>query len=160
MHVVAPFGGGREAVDAVVEGQYQFRLLPEASVSDFAIWDGERLFAADTDEQTTGKPVELSWEVYNATSLSITGGTDDYVTEVHHQAEAFIRTLAERLVRGAAFFIDYGFPEAEYYHAQRHMGTLMCHRAHMADPDPLKNPSETATQATLAQAASRGGAWR
>jgi SAM-dependent MidA family methyltransferase len=45
--------------------------------------------------------------------------------------------LAERLVAGAAFFIDYGFPEHEYYHPQRHMGTVMCHRAHQADPDPL-----------------------
>ena len=59
------------------------------------------------------------------------------VTEIHPQAEAFITTLAERLTRGAAFFIDYGFPEAEYYHPQRSGGTLMCHRAHRADPDPL-----------------------
>jgi SAM-dependent MidA family methyltransferase len=59
------------------------------------------------------------------------------VTELHLQAQAFIRTLADRLQRGAAFFIDYGFPEAEYYHPQRHQGTLMCHRAHMADTDPL-----------------------
>ena len=58
-------------------------------------------------------------------------------TEVHRQAEAFIATLAERLTRGAAFFIDYGFPEAEYYHPQRTGGTLMCHRAHRADTDPL-----------------------
>lgn len=64
-------------------------------------------------------------------------GQHDYLTEIHPQAEAFMRTLADRLGRGAAFFIDYGFPEAEYYHAQRHMGTLMCHRGHMADPDPL-----------------------
>jgi SAM-dependent MidA family methyltransferase len=70
------------------------------------------------------------------------GGTHDYFTEIHHQAEAFVRTLAERLSAGAAFFIDYGFPEAEYYHAQRHMGTLMCHRGHMADPDPLDAPGE------------------
>ena len=61
----------------------------------------------------------------------------DYLTEIHPQAEAFIRTLADRLVAGAAFFIDYGFPEQEYYHPQRHMGTVMCHRAHQADPDPL-----------------------
>jgi SAM-dependent MidA family methyltransferase len=61
----------------------------------------------------------------------------DYVTELHQQAEAFVRTLADRLERGAAFFLDYGFPEAEYYHPQRHMGTLMCHRGHLADPDPL-----------------------
>jgi SAM-dependent MidA family methyltransferase len=61
----------------------------------------------------------------------------DTVTEIHPQAEAFITTLAERLTRGAAFFIDYGFPEAEYYHPQRSGGTLMCHRAHRADTDPL-----------------------
>jgi SAM-dependent MidA family methyltransferase len=59
------------------------------------------------------------------------------VTEIHPQAEAFIRTLADRLQRGAAFFIDYGFPEHEYYHPQRIGGTLMCHRAHLADDDPL-----------------------
>ena len=64
-------------------------------------------------------------------------GEHDYLTEIHPQAEAFIRTLADRLVAGAAFFIDYGFPEHEYYHPQRHMGTVMCHRAHQADPDPL-----------------------
>ncbi|HSI55891.1 MAG: class I SAM-dependent methyltransferase [Ramlibacter sp.] len=64
-------------------------------------------------------------------------GTHEYLTEIHPQAEAFIRTLADRLVQGAAFFIDYGFGESEYYHPQRHMGTLMCHQGHLADPDPL-----------------------
>ena len=59
------------------------------------------------------------------------------VTEIHPQAEAFIRSLAERLRHGAAFFIDYGFPEAEYYLPQRHGGTLMCHQAHRADGNPL-----------------------
>jgi SAM-dependent MidA family methyltransferase len=59
------------------------------------------------------------------------------VTEIHPQAQAFVSTLAERLVRGAAFFIDYGFPQAEYYHPQRRGGTLMCHRAHRADDLPL-----------------------
>jgi SAM-dependent MidA family methyltransferase len=64
------------------------------------------------------------------------------VTEIHPQAEAFITSLAERLTRGAAFFIDYGFPEAEYYHPQRTGGTLMCHRAHLADAEPLEAPGE------------------
>ncbi|MEY2893294.1 MAG: hypothetical protein RJA98_3202 [Pseudomonadota bacterium] len=59
------------------------------------------------------------------------------VTEVHPQAEAFISTLAAHLRRGAAFFIDYGFPAHEYYHPQRTGGTLMCHRAHLADDNPL-----------------------
>ncbi|MDN8616779.1 SAM-dependent methyltransferase [Variovorax ginsengisoli] len=64
-------------------------------------------------------------------------GLHDYLTEIHPQAEAFVATLADRLKQGAAFFIDYGFPEAEYYHPQRHMGTVMCHRGHQADGDPL-----------------------
>jgi SAM-dependent MidA family methyltransferase len=59
------------------------------------------------------------------------------VTELPRQAAAFMRTLGDTLARGAAFFIDYGFPEAEYYHPQRTGGTLMCHRAHQADMDPL-----------------------
>ncbi len=59
------------------------------------------------------------------------------VTEIHPQAQAFIRTLAERMGRAVAVFIDYGFPEAEYYHPQRSGGTLMCHRGHRADADPL-----------------------
>ncbi len=58
-------------------------------------------------------------------------------TELPNQALAFVRTLAERLQRGAAFFIDYGFPQHEYYHPQRSGGTLMCHRGHRADADPL-----------------------
>jgi SAM-dependent MidA family methyltransferase len=65
------------------------------------------------------------------------GFVPDTVTEIHPQAEAFVRTLARALRRGAAFFIDYGFPEAEYYHPQRRGGTLMCHQGHLADADPL-----------------------
>lgn len=64
-------------------------------------------------------------------------GPHDYLTEIHRQGEAFIHTLGERLTRGAAFFIDYGFGESEYYHEQRHMGTLVCHYQHQVDSDPL-----------------------
>ena len=64
-------------------------------------------------------------------------GEHDYLTEIHPQGNAFIATLADRLTRGAIFLIDYGFPESEYYHPQRHMGTVMCHLSHRADPDPL-----------------------
>jgi SAM-dependent MidA family methyltransferase len=66
-----------------------------------------------------------------------TGFLPATTTEIHAQAEAFVRTLADRLSRGAAFFIDYGFPEAEYYLPERREGTLMCHRAHRADANPL-----------------------
>ncbi len=72
-------------------------------------------------------------------------GEHDFLTEIHSQAEAFVATLADRFKAGeaatgkggAAFFIDYGFPESEYFHPQRSMGTLMCHQLHKADSDPL-----------------------
>lgn len=64
-------------------------------------------------------------------------GPQDYLTEIHAQGEGFIRMLADRLTRGAAFLLDYGFGEDEYYHPQRHMGTVMCHQGHLADGDPL-----------------------
>lgn len=64
-------------------------------------------------------------------------GEQDFLTEIHQQSEAFVRTLADKLRQGAVFLLDYGFSEREYYHPQRHMGTLMCHHLHKADTDPL-----------------------
>ncbi len=69
-------------------------------------------------------------------------GPHDYLTEIHPQAQAFVRTLADRLARGAVLLLDYGFGESEYYHPQRHMGTVMCHRGHAADSNPLADVGE------------------
>jgi SAM-dependent MidA family methyltransferase len=65
-----------------------------------------------------------------------------WLTEVGRQGCGFITSLAQRLRRGAAFFIDYGYPEAEYYHPQRSGGTLVCHRAHLVETDPAALFSE------------------
>jgi len=73
---------------------------------------------------------------------------DGYLTEVNLAAVAFVSTLAKILrngkesdgVGGAAILIDYGFPEYEYYLAQRDQGTLMCHYRHHAHDDPLYLP--------------------
>jgi SAM-dependent MidA family methyltransferase len=66
--------------------------------------------------------------------------SSDYTSEVNPAAEALVEDLARRLVGGAALFIDYGFPEREYYHPQRTTGTLMCHYRHRAHHDPLFFP--------------------
>ncbi len=67
-------------------------------------------------------------------------GDHDVVTETHAEAEGFARAIGAMLSRGAAFFIDYGFPAVEYYHPQRTGGTLMCHYRHHAHPDPFLYP--------------------
>jgi SAM-dependent MidA family methyltransferase len=63
-----------------------------------------------------------------------------YRTEIGLEARAFIRSLAQVLERGVAFFIDYGFGASEYYHSQRDEGTLMCHYRHRAHGDPFFLP--------------------
>jgi SAM-dependent MidA family methyltransferase len=89
------------------------------------------------------RPTELRPAFDEATNDRFKAGVSGpYLTEIHPQAEAFIATLADRLSCGAAFFIDYGFPAAEYFHPQRDGGTLMCHRAHLADTDPLADVGE------------------
>ena len=63
-----------------------------------------------------------------------------YESELNLAAGAWIRTLAERLERGAILVVDYGFPTREYYHPQRTSGTLMCHYRHRAHGDPFFLP--------------------
>ncbi|MGB6243248.1 MAG: SAM-dependent methyltransferase [Castellaniella sp.] len=63
-----------------------------------------------------------------------------YQSEINLQAEAWIRDLGRWLRCGAALLIDYGFPQAEYYHPQRLQGTLMCHFRHHAHDQPLILP--------------------
>jgi len=60
-----------------------------------------------------------------------------YRTELNRQAEAWVRHMGRWLARGAALLIDYGFPQAEFYHPQRAQGTLMCHFRHHAHDQAL-----------------------
>lgn len=60
-----------------------------------------------------------------------------YQSEINLQAEAWIRDLGRWLQCGAALLIDYGFPQAEFYHPQRMHGTLMCHFRHHAHDQAL-----------------------
>ena len=82
-------------------------------------------------------PFALEGETQAATALMDGFFPDGSVTEIHPIAEGFVASLADRLRRGVAILVDYGFPEHEYYHPQRTGGTLMCHQAHRADGDPL-----------------------
>ena len=121
---------GNEVLDAMpvkllhrIKGQWHERGVVLAAQSDHP--DGLAWEDRPTDLRPPLEPV----------------GEHDYLTEIQPQGEAFVTSLAERLLAsekgGAAFFLDYGFPEAEFFHPERHMGTLMCHQAHKADVNPL-----------------------
>ena len=137
---LAPWAGQVQWLDAwpdAMHGVVVGNEVLDAMPVQLLHWDGRQWF----ERGVSAAQDALQW-VDRATTQrppldgSFVPGT---VTEIHAQAEAFVRSLAERLTRGAAFFVDYGFPEAEYYHPQRVGGTLMCHRAHRADGDPLQD---------------------
>jgi SAM-dependent MidA family methyltransferase len=86
------------------------------------------------------RPVETAADAALLASLDVDDADDGYVTETHEAARAFTRTVCTMLARGAALFIDYGFPRAEYYHPQRTQGTLICHYRHRAHGDPFLYP--------------------
>jgi SAM-dependent MidA family methyltransferase len=65
---------------------------------------------------------------------------DGFRTEIPLAARGFVRSLAGVLEKGVALFIDYGFPQKEYYHPQRGEGTLMCHYRHHTHADPFFLP--------------------
>jgi SAM-dependent MidA family methyltransferase len=126
----------RDALPALITGVVVANEVLDAMPVDLLHFDGTAWLArgvargtgasfAWADRPTTARPpVDAAFPA---------GST----TELHTQAQAFVATLGDRLERGAIFLVDYGFPEAEYYHPQRSGGTLMCHRAHRADTDPL-----------------------
>lgn len=88
--------------------------------------------------------------------------TEPYTSELHPAQYAFVHTLADKLKRGAAILIDYGFDAAQYYHPQRHMGTLIGHYRHHIVHDPFFHIGLTDLTAhvnftDIAQAAVDGG---
>jgi SAM-dependent MidA family methyltransferase len=60
-----------------------------------------------------------------------------YTSEYPLHAGAWMHEISTILQQGFLCIIDYGFPQAEYYHPQRDEGTLMCHYQHTAHTDPL-----------------------
>ena len=72
-----------------------------------------------------------------ADALSLAPG---YLSEINLAADALTASLAQLMDRGLILMIDYGFSANEYYHPQRHMGTLRAHYRHHALDDPFYLP--------------------
>ena len=60
-----------------------------------------------------------------------------YESEINTMIKPWLQSLADIMQQGQVLLIDYGYPQHEYYHPDRYMGTLMCHYKHRAHSDPL-----------------------
>lgn len=64
----------------------------------------------------------------------------NYSSELNLLIPSWIKQLSHCLTQGVILLIDYGYPRAEYYLADRNNGTLMCYYRHRAHHDPFKWP--------------------
>ncbi len=85
-----------------------------------------------------------------------------YCSEFNPLLSAWIRSLSEQLGQAVVLLIDYGYPRREYYHPQRHCGTLLCHYRHRAHDNPffypgLQDISSNVDFSAVAEAAADAG---
>jgi SAM-dependent MidA family methyltransferase len=118
---------GNEVLDAMPARVFQ-REGDDLLELGVTLSDGKFAWAARATEAASALADPSCWPA------------DGYRSEVQDAAAGFVRSLGAVLVRGAALFVDYGFPQREYYHPQRSGGTLMCHYRHRAHDDPFFLP--------------------
>lgn len=63
-----------------------------------------------------------------------------YESEINLNMQSFIQSVADAVDQGIIFFVDYGYGAAEYYHPERHRGTLSCFYQHRYHANPLILP--------------------
>jgi SAM-dependent MidA family methyltransferase len=132
-----------ETIDGVVIGNEVLDAVP-CRVAEFDAGCWWEIGVALDDEQQIREarrpaPSDLIADLGDL-AQQFSGDDARYRLELNPQARALVSTLAARLKRGAAFLIDYGFPDHELYHPQRAMGTLMAHYRHRAHGDLLRWP--------------------
>ncbi len=65
---------------------------------------------------------------------------DGYTSEWRPAQAAWVASVAACLEQGVALLVDYGFPRAAYYAAERHQGTLVGYYRQQMMLDPLAQP--------------------
>jgi SAM-dependent MidA family methyltransferase len=111
----------------------RFHLKGENVYEQYVCWhDG--IFCYQDKPSSDRHLLARITELKAQTSMS---EADEYLSEINFMAEDWIRSLADSLTQAVVLLIDYGYPRNAYYHAQRNVGTLMCHYQHRAHPDPL-----------------------
>ncbi|MDW8478770.1 MAG: SAM-dependent methyltransferase [Xanthomonadales bacterium] len=83
-----------------------------------------------------------------------------YVLELRPGLGDFLASALAGLERGAALFVDYGYPRHEFYLPERRMGTLVAHRGHRPVADPLAEPGRIGSRRLRRLHRARGGAGR
>lgn len=109
---------------------HRFRHSASAVTENFVDW--QEKFVTCFDKASDG--VE---QAVDALGIQF---EENYTTEISTIIPAWINSLSACLKQGLILLIDYGFVRREFYHPDRHMGTLMCHYRHHSHDDIFLYP--------------------
>ncbi|MEZ5728785.1 MAG: SAM-dependent methyltransferase [Burkholderiaceae bacterium] len=136
---------GNELLDAVPVRLFalsQSRFFERGVVQDPQAIGGfawaDRPAGPAFEQSVRASLAQAGWGGGDPDDLRLDAWPDGYHSEYAERADAWLLTIGERLETGAVLLVDYGFPASEFYHPQRHRGTLVCHYRHRVHDDPLR----------------------
>jgi len=113
-------------------------VLDAMPVHKFLVRDGLQEYYVDSrDNKNIWHLCEASPDLEKAVRALDIDFPEPYESEINLALPGWIASLSDVLQRGLVLLMDYGFPRHEYYHPDRHMGTIMCHYQHRSHSDPL-----------------------
>ena len=103
-------------------------------------WQMQWVSYTDDAYQTTWKDTtdDLLLKQLDALEARLGQFEEGYESEVNRHVDGWISALSQMIEQGAVILVDYGYPEAAFYHPERSAGTLICHYQHKAYNDPLQ----------------------
>lgn len=112
---------------------HRFHVQDDNVYGQYVTWQDES-FSYIYGEFSEPRLVQRITDIEQAVGNKLEEG---YLSEINLAAEDWVRSVGNSLQSGLILLIDYGFPRREFYHPQRHAGTLMCHYRHRAHDDPF-----------------------
>jgi SAM-dependent MidA family methyltransferase len=114
---------------------HRFQIGDQGQILELCVAiDGE-----DFIEQRSDAPSAALAEAVLGLQASGLATAPGYRSEINLRLAPWTQALGAMLGSGLILVIDYGYPRAEYYLAERHQGTLMCYSRHRAHADPYRN---------------------
>ena len=124
--------------DGVILGNEVLDAMPSERICRHENGDFSRVYVGYENGQFALQHQSLiDPDLFQAALNYFPENAGEYTSELHPTQHAFIRTLAEKLTRGAMIWLDYGFDAAQYYHPERSDGTLIGHHRHHTIHDPF-----------------------
>lgn len=87
--------------------------------------------------QAAGKSLQ---EQINKLEINTSESANEYCSEINLNIKPWIKALVENIHQGAVYLFDYGYTRAEYYSAERYMGTSIGYYRHRSLDAPLWFP--------------------